>query len=71
MNKRTALYLAGAGVAINVIDAVTSKTADGSIDASKGAMYGDKGILKFSNSLPINLGLLLIAAGAALYIWKR
>lgn len=64
--KQTGITLAIAGVGANLVDAVTAK------DTTGGILFGSTGALKrINDSLPINLGLLLILIGAALFVYSK
>ncbi len=57
--QKIALGIAGAGVVLNVVDAITAQG-----DPAKGVVYGDGGWLApINDKSPVQVGLLLIAAG--------
>lgn len=76
MNKhKIALYLIVAGVALNVVDAFTTKDA-----ASGGAVFGANGFLKGIDasvphpkimSVPINTAGWMVIAGAGLWAFNK
>ncbi len=65
--EKLALGLAAGGALLNIADAFTAKG-----DPTQGIVYGDSGFLKAINDkLPLNVGLLLILAGAGLFLYVR
>jgi len=67
MGKNLPLILVGAGALTNIVDAYTAKGAP-----EGGFFYGPGGLLKpINDALPVNLGLLLMLIGAALWIWAQ
>lgn len=65
--KNLPILLAATGAFVNIADAFT---AEG--DPGKGFFYGSSGVLRPLNQyLPINLGLLLILSGLALWLWRK
>jgi hypothetical protein len=64
MNTGIMLMIAGAGA--NLVDAVTAK------DASGGVLFGSDGALKAINDrLPLNMGLMVILIGLAIWVWPK
>jgi len=67
MNKKVAIGLVAAGAALNIADAYTAKGT-----ATGGVVYGATGFLKPVNDmLPLNLGVMLMVAGAALFAYLK
>lgn len=63
----TSVMLMAVGGGLNLVDAITAKDS-----ATGGAIFGTNGFLKgINDKLPINLGLMIFGAGAALFLYRR